>query len=198
MPTTDLTRLFAQRLDQSLAAISTLRDSLAKIANIAELLQDRLAGGGTMYTCGNGGSAAEALHFAEELIGRYRSERPALRAVCLNADPTALTCIANDFGFASIFERQCAALLSTNDVLVVFSTSGNSENIVRALRIARERGVPTIGFLGGDGGACRALCDHTIIIASNDSAHVQEAHQVAMHLLCEALEQASKIARPRA
>lgn len=184
----DLQKLFGQRLEGSLAAISSLRAQLPKITAIAQAIGERLARGGTIHTCGNGGSAAEALHLAEELIGRYRGDRPPHRAVCLNADPTALTCIANDFGFEAVFARQCDALLDSNDALVVFSTSGNSENIVQALRAAKRRETLAIGLLGKDGGRCLGLCDLALVVAAEDSAHIQEAHQVVLHLICESLE----------
>jgi D-sedoheptulose 7-phosphate isomerase len=200
-------RLFEERLQGALAAVASLRDQLDVLSLIADALIARLKAGGTLYTAGNGGSAAQALHLAEEFIGRYRSNRPPLRAVCLNADPTAVTCIANDFGFDQVFARQCKALLTERDVLIVLSTSGNSPNIVNALQAARDRGALAIGLLGNDGGRCRALCDHAIVVGhtpaspgskaspsgqaaahAKDSAHVQEAHQVALHLLCEAAE----------
>jgi D-sedoheptulose 7-phosphate isomerase len=155
---------------------------------IAERLASCLRTGGTMYTCGNGGSAAEALHLAEELIGRYRGDRAPHRAVCLNADPTALTCIANDFGFDLIFARQCAALLTPRDALVAFSTSGDSRNILAALETARQTGALTIGLLGRGGGAAARLCDVRVVVPSDDTAHIQEAHQTVLHLLCEVLE----------
>jgi D-sedoheptulose 7-phosphate isomerase len=180
--------LFARRLDGTLAAIESLRAMLPKIVGIAEALHERLQRGGTIYTCGNGGSADQAMHLAEELIGRYRGNRAPLRAVCLNTDPTALTCIANDFGFDQVFVRQCDALLREGDALVVFSTSGNSSNLVRALETARDRGALTIGLLGRDGGRCAAMCTHAAIVNSPDSAHVQEAHQAILHMLCERLE----------
>src|SRR5688572_852540 len=148
MKPTKTVELFARRIDASLAAIASLRGQLDKVAAIAELIVEKLAGGGTIYTAGNGGSAAQALHLAEELIGRYRRDRPPLRAVCLNADPTALTCIGNDFGFDQVFGRQCEALLTPNDVLLVFSTSGKSPNIVQALETARRRQCTTVGLLG--------------------------------------------------
>ena len=177
------------RIDQSLAAIGTLRDQVAVIGDLAGEVYDCLRSGGTLYTAGNGGSAAQALHLTEELIGRYRSDRPAQRAICLNADPTALTCIANDYGFEHIFSRQVEALVRPGDVLLVLSTSGESENVVNALHTAGLRGATTIGLLGGSGGACRALCDHTIVVAGKDSAHIQEAHQVVIHVICEVIEQ---------
>jgi D-sedoheptulose 7-phosphate isomerase len=182
--------LFMKRIDVSIAAITSLRGMVDQIAAAAHVIVTKLRDGGTIYTCGNGGSAAQALHLAEELIGRYRSNRAPLRAVCLNADPTALTCIANDFGFENVFARQCEALLSERDVLIVFSTSGNSANIINALQTARESKATTIGLLGHDGGQCRPLCDHALVVSSQDSAFIQESHQVMMHLLCEAIEAA--------
>jgi D-sedoheptulose 7-phosphate isomerase len=176
------------RIDGSLAAITALRDQADRIGDLSQAVLDRLRAGGTLYTAGNGGSAAQALHLAEELIGRYRDDRPPLRAVCLNADPTALTCIANDYGYARVFSRQCEALLGEHDALLVLSTSGNSENVVEALQVARDRGVLTIGLLGNAGGRCAGLCDHAVIVPGRDSAHVQEAHQVVVHLICELIE----------
>src|SRR5436190_17721528 len=180
----NLTALLMSRLVGSIQAVESLRDRLPDIASIIAVTQKQLTGGGTLYTCGNGGSAAQALHLAEEFVGRYRSDRPPLRAVCLNADPTALTCIANDFGFDQVFARQCEALLTERDVLAVLSTSGKSPNIVSALRIARKKHCATIGLLGRDGGECLALCDRSIVIVADDSAHIQEAHQVVLHLIC--------------
>jgi D-sedoheptulose 7-phosphate isomerase len=176
------------RIEGSLAAIGFLRDELQTIDRICEVIAASLADGGTIYTAGNGGSAAQALHLAEELIGRYRSNRPALRSICLNADPTVLTCIANDFGYEEVFARQCEALLRPNDVLIVLSTSGNSENIVRALRTAASKRSTCIGLLGKTGGHCLALTDYALVVPGGDSAHVQEAHQVIIHLICETLE----------
>src|SRR5262245_54956147 len=183
--------MLLRRIGGSLAAVESLRDQIGDMAAIIEAILEALDAGGTVYTAGNGGSAAQALHLAEELIGRYRGSRRPLRAICLNADPTALTCIANDFGFEEVFARPCEALLTRSDVLVVLTTSGNSQNIVKAIKAAKARGALVIGLLGRDGGACRALCDRAIVIGRRDgfdSAQIQEAHQVAIHLICEAAE----------
>lgn len=180
--------LVRARLAGSRAAIAWLERNAEPVAGLVDVVGRVLRGGGLLATCGNGGSAAEALHLAEELIGRYRSNRAPHRAICLNADPTALTCIANDFGFEQVFARQVDALLGSGDALVVFSTSGHSANIVAALRAARARGATTIGLLGHDGGPALPLCDHAVVAPMNDSAHVQEVHQVIMHLLCEGME----------
>ncbi len=186
---TDPLALIIARLDGSLAAIEALRQHASRIAEIAAILLEALRQGRTIYTAGNGGSAAQALHLAEELIGRYRGDRGPLRAMCLNADPTALTCIANDFGFDQVFARQCTALVRRGDVLIVLSTSGNSANVVEGLRAARRGGAVTVGLLGSGGGRCADLCDHALALDLRDSAWVQEAHQVLIHLFCELIEQ---------
>ncbi|MHC4428752.1 MAG: D-sedoheptulose-7-phosphate isomerase [Planctomycetota bacterium] len=181
--------LLDQRLDGSIEAIRSLRDQLGRVAEIAGAIRGAIDAGGTLYTAGNGGSAAHALHLAEELIGRYRSNRPPRRAVCLCADPTALTCIANDFGYEEVFARPCRALLGPGDVLLVLSTSGKSPNLVRALEAARERNAKTIGLLGPEPAACGPLCDLTLHAQGADSAHIQEAHQVVIHMICELMEE---------
>ncbi|MBL0927801.1 MAG: SIS domain-containing protein [Phycisphaerales bacterium] len=158
------------------------------IATAALAVRRTLAAGGRVFTCGNGGSAAQAMHLAEELIGRYRADRPPLAALCLNADPTALTCIANDFGYEQVFARQVEALARPGDVLVALTTSGNSPNVLAALRAAAARGVERIGLLGKDGGAARALCGLPLVVPHAATEVVQEAHTVLIHLILEAVE----------
>lgn len=179
------------RIDAALEAIGSLRAQAPAIERVAALLGDRLRSGGTIYTAGNGGSAAEALHLAEELIGRYRTNRPPLRAISLVADPTALTCIANDFGFAEVFARPCEALLGPRDVLVLFSTSGRSENLLRAATVARRKSAVVVGLLGPEGGPLAPLCDEVLLVRGRDSAAIQEGHQVLLHAFCERLEAAA-------
>lgn len=187
---TDLPRLLAdrrRRLDEALAAFDAAsEDAIAVIDAIGRSVRS----GGRILTCGNGGSAAEALHFSEELVGRYRTDRPGIASICLNADPTALTCIANDFGFDAVFSRQCESLLGPDDCLVVFTTSGRSENIRAALEVAIARGATRVGFLGGDGGTARERCDASVIVPGPDSAAIQEVHQFLMHACCEQFEPA--------
>lgn len=180
--------IIAARLKAALETIEALGQHADRITEIADALAETFDAGGTMITCGNGGSAAEALHFAEELIGRFNGDRPPLKAVCLNADATALTCIANDYGFDAIFARQCEALAGPNDALVAFSTSGKSPNVIKALEVAREQGSRTIGLLGGDGGDAAGLCDITLLAPGDDSAAIQEAHQVTLHAICNCFE----------
>ena len=146
--------------------------------------------GGKLLTCGNGGSAAEAAHLAEEFTGRFYRERKSLPGMCLSIDGTLLTCIGNDYGFDDIFARQVYSLGMPGDVLIVFTSSGNSENVVRALTAARERGLVTGAFLGKTGGRCKGMADHEIIVQSvNPSAmRIQECHQLMLHALCERVE----------
>lgn len=170
------------------AVVASLDAQSDLIHAIIERLRACFASGGTLYTCGNGGSAAEALHLSEELIGKFDQPREPLPAVCLNADPTALTCIANDYGFDEVFARQVRALAGERDVVLVFSTSGNSPNLVRALEAAMDRGAATIGLLGKGGGPCAPLCDLALIVDAQETQHIQEAHQVVLHLLLGGVE----------
>ncbi len=178
------------RLGQAKVALQKLSCMQQELLGVIEAVGSTLAQGHMILTCGNGGSAAEALHLSEELIGRYHKTRPPLKSICLCADSTALTCIGNDFGFEHIFSRQVEALASKGDLLIVLSTSGNSANILRALEAAKARGAQTIGLLGADGGKARALCDRTIIVSGVDGAAVQEVHQMIIHIICESLEPA--------
>lgn len=176
------------RLESSAAVVASLKDQAAAVERLCSTVAACVRGGGRVYTCGNGGSAAQAMHLAEELIGRYKTDRPALPGLCLNADPAALTCIANDYGFERVFSRQVEALARKGDALVVFSTSGESANVVRALGAARARGAATIGLLGKGGGACRPLCDAAVVVESRETELIQEAHLVVLHLILEAVE----------
>ncbi len=180
----------SQTEDLSALVARLRRDGAAMeaIEKICAVVVDTLRGGGKLLTLGNGGSAADALHLAEELIGRYRGDRPPLPALCLSADGTALTCIANDYGFDAVFSRQVEALARRGDALVVFSTSGRSANVVEALHAARQRGAITIGLLGRDGGEAAPLCDYRVVVPHDDTARIQEIHGLLLHLICEAVE----------
>lgn len=180
--------MIEERLAESIRTISSLGEQSESVSQLLDVLIERLREGYTIWTAGNGGSAAQALHFSEELVGRYRADRRSLPSAMLCADVTAMSCIANDFGFDAVFARPLKALASPGDVLLALSTSGNSPNIVAALEAARELGCTTAGLLGGGGGKCLRLCDHAIIVEANDSAFIQDAHQVLIHLLCEGIE----------
>jgi len=173
-------------------ACQTMQSLLAQqevFERIAATLVNALSRGGKILTCGNGGSAADALHLAEELVGRYNRSRRSLPAVCLNADPTLLTCIGNDFGFDEVFARQVEGLGAEGDALVCFSSSGDSTNIVRALKTARNHGVKSIALLGKGGGKAKGAADLEFIVASSDTARIQEAHTLLLHALLERVEQ---------
>jgi len=176
------------RIKRSQAAISGLADHLDTIANICSTIETNLAAGATLWTAGNGGSAAQALHLSEELVGRYRADRQPLASAMLCGEATSMTCIANDFGFDQIFARPLRALARPGDLLMVLSTSGNSPNLINALEVAATIPCTTIGLLGKDGGSCAERCDHTLVINESDSACIQDAHQIVIHLLCEHLD----------
>ncbi|MGI8908439.1 MAG: D-sedoheptulose-7-phosphate isomerase [Candidatus Sumerlaeaceae bacterium] len=159
-----------------------------QVASAAEMIVQALANGNKVLTCGNGGSAADASHLAEELLGRYKQSRMALAAICLCADGAALTCIGNDFGFMNVFSRQLEALGSEGDVLVVFTTSGRSENINRVLCAAREKQLRTITVCGADGGESAKLAELVVAVPSSDSARIQEMHTFVLHSICEECE----------
>ncbi len=162
----------------------------ATLNALADAVLHAFSHGGKLLTCGNGGSAAEAAHLAEEFTGRFYRERKSLPGMCLSIDGTLLTCIGNDYGYDEIFARQVHSLGMPGDVLAVFTSSGNSENVVRALTAARERGLVTGAFLGKTGGKCKGLADHEMVVQSvNPSAmRIQECHQLMLHALCERVE----------
>jgi len=152
------------------------------------MIVERLRQGKTVFACGNGGSATDSMHLCEELIGRYRSNRRPFPAVSLNTDTSVLTCIGNDYGFDEIFSRQIEALGKADDILVGFSTSGNSENVARAFATAKKNGATTILLTGKDGGKVKAIADHSIIVPSDNTARIQELHTFILHAWLELVE----------
>jgi phosphoheptose isomerase len=148
-----------------------------------------LSRGGKVLVCGNGGSAADAQHFVGELVGRFKvADRPALAALALTADSSVLTCWSNDAGYEAVFERQVEALARPGDLLVGISTTGRSENLLRAFRRAASLGVDTLAILGRDGGPLRQLAGCSLVIPSTDTQRIQEVHILAIHLICELVE----------
>jgi D-sedoheptulose 7-phosphate isomerase len=182
----------AKHLQGSLAALQRAAqdDALLDVARtIAAAMIDALHSGNKILIIGNGGSAADAQHIAAEIIGRYRQDRPAYAAIALTTDTSALTSIANDYGFEQIFARQIEGLGQRGDVLLALSTSGKSPNILAALRRARERGLLTIGFTGSKGENLRALCDHLLLAPSDDTPVIQQIHLAVAHGICDEIEQ---------
>ena len=174
---------------QSAATVFTLENQIATIHKITSLIVNvLLKSGRTTTTCGNGGSAAEAMHLAEELTGKYNKPRRALPAICLCSDASAMTCIANDWDFTYVFSRQIEAFAKKGDILLMFTTSGNSVNCLRAAKAMHKAGGKVIGLLGKTGGKAKALCDVALIIDSHHTNHIQEAHQVILHLILEAVD----------
>jgi D-sedoheptulose 7-phosphate isomerase len=160
-----------------------------EIARAGKALADALKAGRKALACGNGGSAADSQHLAAELTGRFIRERRALAALALTTDTSALTCIANDYDFDQVFERQVHALGRTGDCLVGISTSGKSPNLLRAFAAARTLGIRTIGLLGRDGGPLAALSDVPVIVPGQSTARIQEAHIFIGHSLCALVEE---------
>lgn len=171
----------ANQLEALRLTVENFRGQLPAVEATGKKLAASLASGGRILTCGNGGSACDALHLSEELVGRFDRDRRSLSALCLSADAALLTCIANDFGFESVFARQVEGLGRPGDSLVVFSTSGNSPNLVAALHAAKKAGLTTISLLGKTGGKCRGLADHDIIVPSTTTARIQEVHTFILH-----------------
>lgn len=173
---------------ESATVVASLARQADAIGRMADLVVRALRAGRTVLAAGNGGSAAEAMHLAEELTGRYRTNRRPLPGVALAADGAALTCIGNDFGFDAVFSRQVQALARPGDVLIVFSTSGNSPNLVAAVAAARRCRARVAALLGKGGGRLAGRADVEVIVESDATARIQEAHQVVLHLLLEAVE----------
>lgn len=166
------------------------RDMAPLIAEMSCLISAALTNGNKLLVMGNGGSAADSQHFVAEIVGRFKMERKALPAVALSTDTSILTAIGNDYGFESIFSRQVEALASPGDIVAGLSTSGNSPNVLKALRVARERGCRTIGLLGKDGGSIRLVCDLALVVPSTDTPRIQEGHITIIHIVCDLVEKA--------
>ncbi len=178
-------------LDDHLTVIESVRGLVPAVETLAEAVCTRLGRGGVLYAFGNGGSAADAQHLAGELIGRYCRERDPLPAVALSTDPTVTTCIGNDYSFDEVFARQVTALARPGDVVVAFTTSGRSPNVVAGLRAARAKGALTVLFTGrpgARGGPAAEHADHALVVSSDRTARVQEAHVLLLHLLSEHID----------
>lgn len=177
-------QVFERNGDELAALLPRLKPLGGQLEAIALAMVQCWHGGGKVLIAGNGGSAADAMHFAEELSVRFRKNRKALAAISL-CDPTVITCAANDFGYDVVFSRQVEALGCKGDVLIVMTTSGNSENLIRAVTAAQALGVKTIGLTGKDGGKLKGKCDIDFVVPSQITHHIQEAHKLAYHALCE-------------
>jgi phosphoheptose isomerase len=185
-------RSSSEILNDAIAAaketLQSLLDLDPHVAKAAGLIEESLRAGNKLLVCGNGGSAADASHFATEFVVRFMKDRPAYPAICLAADGGLLTAAGNDYGFDEVFARQVAAFGLPGDVLICLTTSGKSRNIERALQEAKARQLKTITFLGRDGGSTVGMADIDFLVRSDSTARIQEAHQLLLHVLCQISE----------
>ena len=179
-----------QAIEKHEAAVRALSGESALLVEMAERLVSCVRDGGRIYVLGNGGSAADAQHIAAELVGKYRRDRRGFPAVALTTDTSLLTAVSNDYGFEAVFERQVEALVGAGDVVWVLSTSGNSENVLRAAERAKQAGAVVMGFTGGSGGKLKERCDLCLVVGAQTSDRIQEVHQLAYHVICEMVEEA--------
>src|SRR3989338_1994813 len=178
-----------EMLLESAEVKKTVANTMAgKVEKFAAMTMDTMKSGKKVLVCGNGGSAADAQHFAAEFIVRYKTDRKTLPAIALTTDTSVITAHANDYGFNTLFERQVEALGNKGDLFVGISTSGNSENVMLALKMAKEKGMKTVALLGKDGGKTKGMADLDIIIPSSQTARIQEAQMCIMHIVCELVE----------
>lgn len=183
--------LIRERINDSIKLKQSLLNDSALLENIsrtADEIVTCIRNGGKLILCGNGGSASDALHFAGEIVGRFQKERTPWPAVVLNADVATMTAIANDYSYDDMFARQAEAHAQAGDILIGISTSGNSENVLRAVRAAKSKGAKTVALLGKDGGKIAHEADYPLIVRHNVTARVQECHICIIHILCEIAE----------
>ncbi len=184
----DSSSILDQAINGSIETLQSLKKLQPEVARAADFIADCLTNGNKLLICGNGGSASDAAHFATELVVRFAKDRPAYPAICLTGDGGLLTAAGNDYGFDEIFARQVAAFGVPGDLLICLTTSGKSKNVLRALEEARPRKLKTIAFLGRDGGSTVGIADVDLLVASDSTARIQEAHQLLLHVICEAME----------
>ena len=184
----DFSSTLEQAIYGSIETLQSLKKIESEIARAAEMIEQCLRAGNKLLVCGNGGSATDAAHFATELVVRFAKDRRAYPAICLTGDGGLLTAAANDYGFDEIFARQVAAFGLEGDLLIVLTTSGRSKNVRRALEEAKSRKLKTVAFLGRDGGSTIGLADVDLLVASDSTARIQEAHKLLLHVLCETVE----------
>ncbi len=162
-------------------------ENIEACAQFSEMMTATIKQGGNLFSCGNGGSHCDAMHFAEEMTGRYRKERRPIGALALG-DASHMSCVSNDYGFEFVFSRQLEALGRSGDLVVGLSTSGNSKNIIRAFEIAKKKGIKTVGLIGRGGGAMKELSDLALIVPGESSDRIQELHIKIIHIVIETVE----------
>jgi D-sedoheptulose 7-phosphate isomerase len=182
-------RAIADLIEGSNVLRQTAYSLAPNIVTVAEHIINTLQNGGKVLTCGNGGSAADAQHFAAELVGRYRRERPGWSAIALTVDPSVLTSLCNDYGFEQVFARQVQALGRPGDILVAISTSGRSKNVLAVVETASALGIRTVGLTGQGSSHLGEIVDHHLPIPSTNTAFIQQAHIAVIHIICELVEE---------
>ncbi len=180
----------SEYLENHAHAVRALGEISEKIEQAGAMLVEALTNGGKILVMGNGGSAADAQHLVAELVGRFETERRGLPALALTTDSSILTAVSNDFGYDQVFSRQVEALGQAGDVVIGISTSGNSANVLNAVRLASEKGCRTIGLLGRDGGEIVGHVDLALTIPVQQTPHIQEAHGIIVHLVCQMVDEA--------
>lgn len=183
--------LVKERIEESIRVKQGLLENnglLEKVSELADEIVACIRRGGKLVLCGNGGSASDALHFAGEIVGRFQKERDAWPAVVLNSDVATMTAIANDYSYDEVFSRQAEAHLTSKDILIGISTSGNSKNVLKAIEIAKKKGAKTAALLGKDGGKIAPEVNYALVVPCNVTARVQESHICLIHILCEIAE----------
>ena len=180
--------IYLKELNEHREVLAELTGLADKVIAVSERISYAMDQGGKLLICGNGGSAADAQHIAAEFVGRFRADRRPLPAMSLTTDSSVLTCISNDYSFRSVYSRQVEALGKRGDVLLAISTSGNSENILEAVRAANDKQIFTVGLLGNDGGKLNRLVNNSIVVSSENTARIQEAHIFVGHMLCALVE----------
>lgn len=184
--------LVEERISQSIEVKQKIlkdRDLLEKIERAGKLVKETFEKGGKVFLCGNGGSASDSIHIAAELSGRFQKERKSLPAISLNADVAALTAISNDYSYDEVFARILSGIVHNEDTFIGISTSGNSENVYRAMVEAKKHGTKTIGFLGKGGGKIKDVADIAIVVPGDNTARIQESHIMIGHIICEIAEE---------
>lgn len=166
----------------------TERSASYDIIAMAKKAADVIDQGGTVFWCGNGGSAADSQHLAAEFVGRFKNDRRPLRSIALTTDSSILTCISNDYSFQDVFARQISALGRPNDLLVGISTSGKSANVINAIKAANDCGLHTMGLTGGNGGTLKEIAEQSIVVPSDSTARIQEMHILIGHIICDMVE----------
>jgi D-sedoheptulose 7-phosphate isomerase len=179
----------ANEFENHLETIKMVQETMVNDLMVAsKMVLDALKDGKKVLICGNGGSAADAQHFAAELTGRYKTERRGLPGIALSTDTSAITAIGNDYGYERVFDRQVEALANEGDLIIGISTSGNSKNVLNAFKVANDMGCTTLGLSGRDGGAMNEECDFNLVVKSNNTPRIQEMHILFIHTICQIID----------